>query len=268
MSDGRRVSLSKKQLEDGIGAELFSLCHAITADGRLSKEEIRALDRWLRDNKDVPLPGIAFLTETLGRIVADGIVTLDDQRELLEAIEKVLPVESRKSAKAARKQVEKEREAVREQQEQEELCREFAEAERRAPIDDFDFMVAGVQFEGRDRIISRYLNVGDRVRIALQPDNQYDDCAVGIHLVGGQQIGFVPRTESADVTTCVKGSAFYIATVKKILQGSRAPIPVIVLQFFEENQYGHISEFNPDSCRGAESRSPLNQNRKPWWKFW
>ncbi|GAC1382425.1 MAG: hypothetical protein NVSMB4_10710 [Acidimicrobiales bacterium] len=56
MSEGRptkpRESLSKTQIQDGIGAELFSLCQGITADGSLSKDEIVALGLWLRDNKD------------------------------------------------------------------------------------------------------------------------------------------------------------------------------------------------------------------------
>ena len=94
-----RVSLTRAQLQEGLGAELFSLCQGITADGSLSKGEIVALGLWLRDNRDAPLPGIAFLTATLDRIIADGHVTRDEQRELMEAIEKVLPPEARKTAK-------------------------------------------------------------------------------------------------------------------------------------------------------------------------
>jgi len=50
---------------EGIGAELFSLCEGITADGKLSKDEILALGLWLRDNKNEPIPGIQFL-DTIG----------------------------------------------------------------------------------------------------------------------------------------------------------------------------------------------------------
>src|SRR3954468_13875062 len=96
-----RVSLTKSQLQEGIGAELFSLCQGITADGRISKAEIVALGDWLNPHQTAPLPGIALLTETLKRIIADGRVTRDEQRELMEAIEKVLPPDARKGAKAA-----------------------------------------------------------------------------------------------------------------------------------------------------------------------
>jgi hypothetical protein len=69
MGEGRRtnprLSLTRAQLHDGAGAELFSLCQGITADGRLSKDEVVALGLWLRRNRDAPLPGIAFLSETL-----------------------------------------------------------------------------------------------------------------------------------------------------------------------------------------------------------
>lgn len=98
-----RLSITQTQLQDGIGAELFSLCQGITADGKLSKDEVVALGLWLRENRDAPLPGIAFLSETLNKIIADGQVTREEQRELLEAIEKVLPPDARKEAKSARK---------------------------------------------------------------------------------------------------------------------------------------------------------------------
>src|SRR4051794_38662567 len=105
MSEGRqtkpRISLTKTQLLDGIGAELFSLCQGITADGRLSKDEVVALGLWLHANKDSPLPGITFLSETLNKIIADGHITREESRELLEAIEKVLPPEARREAKSA-----------------------------------------------------------------------------------------------------------------------------------------------------------------------
>src|SRR5688572_14231471 len=107
-----RVSLSNAQLQEAAGAELFSLCQGMTADGKVSKAEIVALGQWLTDNQNAPLPGIALLTETLKRIVADGRVTRDETRELLEAVEKVLPADARKGAKAARREVEKQRKAT------------------------------------------------------------------------------------------------------------------------------------------------------------
>lgn len=210
-----RVSLTKAQINDGIGAELFSLCQGMTADGRLSKDEIVALSLWLRDNQGTQLPGITFLSETLHRIIADGRVTRDEQRELMEAIEKVLPPEARRGAKAARRGIEAKRKAdekaAREQQRKQELARE----QRRWPEDEFDFMVVGVQFEGRYRIIERSLKVGDRVRVVPEPDNPHDECAAAVTLTDGRQIGYVPRTDSEDVSGCIDDGGYYVATVKK-----------------------------------------------------
>jgi hypothetical protein len=260
---GRRISLSKSKIEDGIGAELFSLCQGITADGKLSKDEIVALGLWLHDNRDTQLPGIALLSETLNRIIADGRVTRDEQRELMEAIEKVLPPETRKSAKAARKAVEAKRKADEQAARDEKRKREREREWRRWPEDEFDFMLAGVQFEGRQRLIERFVKVGDRVRIAAEPDNPHDECAVAVTLADGRKIGYVPRTDSDDVTGSIEDGGYYVATVKKILAGRRAPIPVILLQFYRPDQFDDIVDLNPDSSSGQASPT-----RKPWWKFW
>jgi len=248
-----RLSLTDAQLQDGIGAELFSLCQGITADGELSKDEIVALGLWLRDNQDTQLPGITFLSETFNKIIADGHVTREEQRELMEAIEKVLPPEARKTAKAARKSVEAKRKADGKAARDEERKQEFAREERRWPEDEFDFMVAGVQFEGRHRIIEQCLNVGTRVRIEPEPNNPKDECAVAVTLTDGQKIGYVPRTDAEDVSGCIDDGGYYVATVKKILTGRSVPVPVIVLQFYRRNQLDDIADLTPLSCPTASS---------------
>lgn len=275
MSKGRqtnpRLSITKAQLRDGIGAELFSLCQGITADGKLAKDEVVALGLWLRENRDAPLPGIAFLSETLDRIIADGQVTRDEQRELLEAIEKVLPPDARREAKSARNALEAERKARAKRAREEQRKQEWEREERREPEDEFDFMVAGVQFEGRHRIIARSLNVGDRVRLVPEPDNPKDDSAVAITLTDGRQIGYVPRTDSEDVTGCLDDGGYYVAKVKKILTGRTFPVPVIVLAFYRQDQIDDISDLAPDACSNGDSRNrtaPSSGSRKPWWQFW
>lgn len=267
-----RVSLTKAQLQDGIGAELFSLCQGITADDTLAKDEIAALGLWLRDNRDVPLPGIAFLSDTLEKVVADGRITREEQRELMEAIERVLPPDARKEAKLARKAVEAKRKADERAASDERRKQEFEREQRRWPEDDFDFMVAGVQFDGRARIISQSrLSVGDRVRLRPEPDNPKDDCAVAVILSDGRKIGYVPRTDSEDVSGCIEDGGYYVSTVKKILTGRNVPVPVIVLQFYRQDQLADIRDLVPEPCRGAFFPTPtarFSDRRKPWWKFW
>jgi hypothetical protein len=247
-----RVSLSKAQLQEAAGAELFSICQGMTADGKVSKDEIVTLGEWLNDNQNGSLPGIDYLTETLRKIIADGRVTRDEQRELLEAVEKVLPPEFRKDARIARKAVAKQRKAAekaaakaaREKQ----LESEREQWRRRNPEDDFDFMVAGVHADNRRAIISRYVNSGDRVLLRPEPDNPHDDCAVAVTLIDGRMIGYVPRDDSEDVTGCLEDCLYYVATVKKILTGGRVPIPVIVAEFYRADQADYIRDLSPDLC--------------------
>src|SRR5262249_14676609 len=133
---------------------------------------------------------------------------------------------------------------------------ELERQQRRWPEDEFDFMIAGVGFEGRDRIIRRNLSVGDRVRIAPEPDNPHDDCAVAVTLTDGRKIGYVPRTDSEDVSGWIEDGAYYVATVKKILTGGRLPVPVIVLQFYRPDQLADISDLKPDPCPTTSPARP------------
>ena len=253
-----RGSLTEAQIREGAGAELFSLCQGITADGRLSQDEIAALGSWLDANRNAPLPGIASLSVTLHRIVADGHITRDEQRELLEAIEKVLPPAPRRTAKATRRDAEARRKADDLAARKERRRQELERQERRWPEDEFDFLVAGVSFEGRHRTIERCLKAGDRVRILPEPGNPHDECAVAVTLADGRKIGYVPRTASGDVSGCIDDGGYYVAIVKKILTGGRVPVPVILLQFYRPDQRADIADLDPDPCRAASPAGMLS----------
>jgi hypothetical protein len=120
--------------------------------------------------------------------------------------------------------------------------------ERRRPDHEFDFMVAGVNFEGRRHLIERFLNAGDPVRIVPAPGKPHDRCAVAVTLADGRQIGSVPRTDSADVSACIENGGYYVATVKKILTEGHDPIPVIALQFYRTDQRADIVHLKPVPC--------------------
>lgn len=254
-----RFSLSNAQLHEGVGAELYSLCQGMSADGNISKAEIVALGKWLTDNQNAPLPGIALLTENLKRIVADGRVTRDESRELLEAVERILPPEAQKAAKVARREADKQRKAAakaaRDRQQQQEPGR----CERRDPEHRFEFMVAGVHVEWRPDLISHSLNAGERVRLVPEPGNANNDHAVAVTLSDGQRIGYVPRDDSENVASSYRDCGYYVARVKKILTGGRAPIPVIVAAFYRDEQFNDISDLAPNHClaQGPQHRSAM-----------
>jgi hypothetical protein len=266
----RRVSLSKTKIQEGISAELFSICQGITSDGVISKDEIVALGLWRRDNRDADLPGIAFLSETLNRIIADGVVTKEERRELFEAIEKVLPPEARTIAKTARRAVEAKRKADAKAVEakgkadakaakKEQQMQELAEQKRRQPEDAFEFVVKGVSLEGRHRLIERHLDVGDRVVLLQEPNNRHDDCAVAVILTNGKKIGEVPWSDSEDVSNGIDVHPYYVATVTKII-GIRFPVPVIALEFYRSDQLADLADRNlqphPSGAPAQTSEAP------------
>jgi hypothetical protein len=254
-----RVSLSNAQLQEGVGAELYSLCQGMAADGKVSKAEIVALGKWLTDNQNVPLPGIALLTGTLKRIIADGRMTREESLQLLEAVEQILPPDAQKAAKVARREADRQRKAAakfaRERQQQPEPGR----FERRDPEDRFEFIVAGVHVEWRPDLNSYSLNAGERVRLVPEPGNANDDCAIAVTLSDGQRIGYVPRDDSESVADSYKKCGYYVARVKKILMGRRAPIPVVVAAFYRDEQFNDIADLAPNHClaQGPEHKSAL-----------
>lgn len=69
--------------------ELLALCQGITADKKLSKDELKALHTWLADNKEAGLPIIGMLTKYLHKIVSDGKVTAKEHSELIASLESI-----------------------------------------------------------------------------------------------------------------------------------------------------------------------------------
>lgn len=107
-SDGttpkRRLSLTKKQLEEEVGASLLKLLEKIVSDGVLSDTEIEELSEWLLKNQSQDLPAIGHLLDVVKDIVADGKIADSERIDLFLGIEKVLPVTARRTAKAAREE--------------------------------------------------------------------------------------------------------------------------------------------------------------------
>jgi hypothetical protein len=123
---------------------------------------------------------------------------------------------------------------------------ELENQQKRWPVDEFDFMVAGVNFDRRHHIIERCLSTNDRVKIVPEPDNSHDEYAVAITLAHGRKIGYVPRTESEDVSACIDDGNYYVATVKKILSDGQFPVPVVTLRFYRPDQLADLADLKPD----------------------
>jgi len=205
----QRVSLTKLQRESAAGIELISLLQSAAADGRLSNEEIGDLRQWVESYSDAQLPARGFLSELIERILADGVVTADEQKELFKAVEKVLPVDLREDVRGRR------------------ILAEKADKELNRPLGSWNFMVAGVRHEGRPAIIAMHVSPGDQVFLARDRGNLYSDNAVGVRLANGMQIGFVPEIDAPDVAALLDAGSPQDSYVTKVLTGGRAPIPVV-----------------------------------------
>jgi hypothetical protein len=212
----QRVSLTKLDRQSAAGLELIALCESATDDGHLSDAEIGDLREWVVTYADAPLPARSHLDATLARVLADGVITDDERAEVFAAVEKVLPPDLRAIAKGRRKQrIQEDRRATE-------------------PLDEWDFMVAGCRYEGRGPLIQEHARVGDRVFLVRDHANAHSRDAVEVRLGTGHHIGFVPETIAADVAEAIDRGP-YIADIKKVLTGGRAPIPVIVASAYDQD---------------------------------
>ncbi|MBI4205454.1 MAG: HIRAN domain-containing protein [Betaproteobacteria bacterium] len=231
----RRVSLTKAQRESEIGAELLSLCQAVTTDGSFSDEEISSLREWLQEHKGEDLPAISHLIPVVEKVIADGRITPDERRELFIAVETILPSDVRAVARTARRTVEQQEKDRLRLQWQLEKERQREERERDSPIERWDFMVAGSRYEGRPALINRYAEVGAPAYLVRDPNNGYSRNAIEVRTASGHQIGFVPEEDAADVAPLLDSGHPFLAHIKKILTGGRYPIPVVVAEAYRKD---------------------------------
>ena len=212
--------------------DLLDLCQTVTEDGSISGEEVGILKKWLDENRPADLPAITLLINTIEQILEDGKITPDERKVLHKAIETVLPIEIRADVISKRRASEKvERELEKEKREAEkESIRE--ERERNSPIDQYDFMVAGVRYGNRENVIQAYVSQGDDVLFMRERDNEHSRNAILIRLPNGMDIGYVPEECAMDMAPLLDRGQKYRAFVKKILSGGQHLIPVIIANFY------------------------------------
>jgi hypothetical protein len=222
-----RLSLTKSQIQTAEGAELLALCQSTTARGSVSDAEARELKRWLEEHRSADLPSVEFLASVVGQIVTDSIISPEQRKALYGAIETILPPEARKIAVAHRKAVDvierEQTQAAREAGKQ----HEREEKERNRPLASANFMVAGVNHEGRSVFIREYVKTGDKVFLIRDRQNKFSRNAVEIRLQNGYQIGFVPEADAVELAPLLDKGCLHHAFVTKVLEGRKSPIPVV-----------------------------------------
>lgn len=101
------VTLKVKTLATAEGLALLKILEGIMQDGVIADEEIRDLKAWLDDHPLLDFPGAAFLREEIAGILEDGLITKQERKVLQDAILRVLPLDSRETAKEAVAQAKK-----------------------------------------------------------------------------------------------------------------------------------------------------------------
>jgi hypothetical protein len=167
------VSLTKLQRQSAAGADLIALCQTVTEDGSLSDDEVMALREWVEEHRHIDIPARAHLATTIERIIADGRITDDERRELYLALEGILPPDVREPIRAKRRaREESERQQIRAERE---VLRQQEREERQlnTPLGTWNFMVAGVRYEGRPEVIKRYAHPGEPAYLIRDRNNAY-----------------------------------------------------------------------------------------------
>lgn len=86
-------------------------------------------------------------------------------------------------------------------------------------MNEFYMKVAGVSFEGRQRIVSR-LKIGQELAFIPDPSNPYDNHAVKICTTNGEQIGFIAREYNNQIfNNLINGYGTYKVSVSNITGG-------------------------------------------------
>lgn len=88
--------------------------------------------------------------------------------------------------------------------------------------------------------IAGALNVGDHLELKRNPGNEYDEFAVKV-IASGTHIGFIPQTDSEEVSNEIKRGKGYRAFVSRT---DKENIPHIDIKLFpyEQNQYKYLLE--------------------------
>lgn len=214
-----RRALSKAEIETAAGVELLGICQSVTADGRLDQAEVEDLRRWLEANRDSAMPGAAFLRDAVGAVLADGVISDSERRELQRVVEAVLPPALRPAAAAAR------RDAVAADRK----ARSQAES---VGAGEWTFVVAGVRHDDRAELVRDHLREGDLVLLSreeFEGANTPGARATAVRIASTRElIGWVPRSMSHELAVALDAGWPIQARCVSIVEGPLAPFPTVV----------------------------------------
>ncbi len=210
-------ALTARQKEARAGIELLVLCNTITENGRLFDDDIAALTEWKERYRDSALHGREQLTQTLDRIVADGMIGDAERAELRTVVDKILPLELRQTVKKKRSLF------------------ESGEHARIVPTESYNFILAGGRRDGRLAEAGRYAFDGDEVLLVRDPHNRHSRNAIIVRLLSGHDAGHVPEAEARSLAPYLDQNLRYHASIKKTLSDFPLPVPMVVVHVYADD---------------------------------
>lgn len=194
--------------------ELLAICNPVSENGRLTPVEVAALNEWLAAHGSTSFTAHDQIVSTMQRIVSVGLVTDKERTELRSAIERMLTPDMREAVRTVRTKGPARR------------------APDDVPIDGYRFVVAGTRGGDGATHITRYAFEGDEVLLVRDPKNARSRSAVIVRLLAGFDIGYVPELDARTMAPHLDENLPYIASIKRIVRGGRAPLPVVAADFF------------------------------------
>lgn len=239
-----RVFLTKPELETEAGKQLLELVVRIATDGKIDLVEIKELRKWLRTNHpNESVAAIAFLSDIMKRITADGVIDRDELLELHLAIERVIPTTHRLAITQARSKREAERRARRQELHRIEKGKQKADRKREREEDYLRYRrlrysvakVAGVTFandDGSERqdIIKR-CKLHEELILRHDAYSEHSTVATQVLRMNGEQLGHAPEYLAEQIVNEIE-DGYQVVGIIKNLTGGTSERPVRGVNFF------------------------------------
>ena len=193
--------------------ELLAVYDTVAENGRLLPNEASALADWLAAYSEATFLPQDQLANLVRRALGVGVITDSDRVAIRNAIDRMLPPDVREVVRTGR-------------------TKGNTRGRENVPIDSYRFVVAATREDMRTTHIARYAFEGDEVLLVRESDNPHSRSAVLVRLVTGFDVGYVPELDARSMAQHLDENLPYTASVKRIVRGGSAPIPIITADFY------------------------------------
>ena len=194
--------------------ELLALCDPIAENGRFQPTEVAALKEWLETYATGAFTPQEQIVSMIQRALSVGMITDSERVALRTAIDRLLPPDTREVVRTGRSKGPAKR------------------APDNVPIDSYRFRVSGSREAERATHIARYAFEGDEVLLVRDSKNAHSRSAIRVRLLAGFDIGYVSELDARTMAPHLDENLPYIATIKRVVRGGRAPLPIVAADFF------------------------------------